>query len=64
MRIRPHKHRCADCQQPTECCGDIEQNFDGFPEWICREYHQDSGGTNPDWVCEGCQWKRDDACGS
>lgn len=51
MRIGPHKHRCADCQTPTECCGEIEQNFDGCPEWICREFHRDDGTTNPDWIC-------------
>jgi hypothetical protein len=37
------------------------QNWDGWPEWICREYHQDDGTTNPDWICDGCDGKREDA---
>ena len=39
MRIGPHHHPCSRCGTKTECCGQIEQNYDGFPEWICREFH-------------------------
>jgi hypothetical protein len=57
MRIGPHKHRCDDCKRPTECCGQIEQNFDGFPEWICREYHtiERSGDVElRGFLCDEC----------
>lgn len=38
-RIKPHHHPCSRCQTKTECSGDIEQNYDGSPEFICLEYH-------------------------
>lgn len=61
MRVGPHHHRCADCQTKTECCGQLKDNFDGSPEIICVEFHLAGGETNPDFICEGCAWKREDA---
>jgi len=52
MRTRPHAHRCDVCGVKTECCGDVEQNYDGIPEWICREYHNDARG---EFLCETCE---------
>ncbi len=62
-RVRPHHHPCADCGTKTECPGAWEENFDGFPEVICPEWHLPNGTTNSDFVCEGCQFKRDDDAG-
>jgi hypothetical protein len=50
-----HHHPCADCQAKTECGGQVEENYDGCPAWICREFHLDGGTTNPDFRCEGCE---------
>lgn len=33
--------------------GTWEQNYDGFPEVICREFHGESAGI-PDFFCEDC----------
>ncbi len=60
-RVRPHHHPCADCGAKTECGGTWEENYDGCPEVICREWHLADGTTNPDFICEGCDWKREDA---
>lgn len=57
MRARPHSHPCVDCQTPVECCGDIEQNFDGWPPFTCHEYHLDGGSTAPEFRCEDCHNK-------
>jgi len=38
----------------VECCGDIEQNYDGWPEFICREYHGPLGSINADFMCDAC----------
>lgn len=54
MRIKPHSHPCQHCRTPVECCGDIEQNYDGFPPFICREFHLDGGAINRDFICESC----------
>ena len=54
MRARPHQHPCHRCQAPVECCGDIEQNYDGWPEFICREYHGPLGSINADFMCDAC----------
>lgn len=56
---RVHHHKCQDCGVKTECGGEWEQNYDGQPEVICREFHI-SGGLNPDFVCATCADKRDD----
>ncbi len=52
MRTRPHGHPCANCGIRVECCGDVEQNYDGIPEWICREYHSEN---RDDFLCEDCE---------
>ncbi len=39
----------------TECCGDVEQNYDGFPPFTCREFHLDGGETNADFLCDSCE---------
>ena len=54
---RPHHHPCLDCGAKTECPGDWEENYDGFPEVICPEYHQ-GGFINSDFVCDACHEQR------
>jgi hypothetical protein len=54
MRHGPHHHPCARCKAKVECCGDIEQNYDGFPEWTCREYHDIHTGQIAEVLCELC----------
>ena len=54
MRARPHSHPCADCHTPTDCHGDLERNYDGFPDVICTSYHLLCGITNHDFLCEAC----------
>ncbi len=50
---KPHRHRCFHCGAMTECTGEIEQNHDGFPELVCREY--DAPPSQPsDFICEAC----------
>ena len=56
MRARPHHHPCAHCQVQAECCGDIEQNYDGIPEWICREFESPHGS---DFICDACAEKKE-----
>jgi len=60
-RVAVHHHPCADCGAKTECGGSWEENYDGFPEVICREWHLSGGFTNPDFVCESCDLKRAEA---
>ncbi len=57
MRIRPHKHPCGHCQTPTECCGAIEQEYDGEPEFYCVEYHVPHR-TKLDFICDACDEQR------
>lgn len=57
MRIGPHHHPCFHCKEKTECCGEIEQNYDGFPEWVCVEYHVNH--RHFDFFCESCLEKRE-----
>lgn len=59
-RYQLHHHACQDCGAKTECGGQIEQNYDGSPEWICGEFHLPGGDINGDFICEGCAWKRED----
>jgi len=62
MRTRPHHHPCGRCGVKVECGGDIEQNYDGFPEWICREYHtlaNQEFRDRDDFLCEDCSEIRD-----
>lgn len=49
MRGKIHHHPCQACGVKTECGGDWEQNYDGSPEVVCREFHLPSGGLNPDF---------------
>lgn len=62
MRIGPHHHPCSVCGARTECCGDIEQNYDGWPEWICAEYHGIVGTdvVVREFLCERCANQRED----
>jgi len=52
-----HHHPCQDCGAKTVCPGEWEENYDGIPEVICREFHQD-GGINFDFVCADCDAQR------
>lgn len=56
-----HFHRCADCHAKTECFGQLESNHDGEPWIVCAEFHLMSGETNPDFICEACDFARQDA---
>jgi hypothetical protein len=56
---RIHHHKCQDCGAKTECHGEWEQNYDGYPEVICREFHGDGGTINPDFVCPDCADKHE-----
>lgn len=40
-RCKPHHHPCQTCGAKTECGGTWEENYDGWPEVICREFHLD-----------------------
>lgn len=51
MRIGPHSHPCQQCHVKTECCGTVEQNYDGWPEWVCMEFDM---GNHHDFLCESC----------
>ena len=59
MRVRPHHHPCAFCQVKTECGGTFEQNYDGWPEVVCVEYHVENRG---DFLCEDCAALRYATC--
>ena len=50
-----HKHPCQCCGTMTPCCGDREENYDGWPDVICRSFHLPSGETNPDFLCVDCE---------
>lgn len=60
MSGKPHHHPCQDCGVKTPCGGVYEENYDGFPAVICPEFHLAGGEINSSWICDGCQWKRDD----
>ena len=51
---RIHHHPCQTCRKKTECGGDWEQNYDGWPEVICREFHRHDLTLNPDFICHDC----------
>lgn len=67
MRVAPHHHPCAGCGAKTECGGTFEQNYDGWPEVICTEYHGlVNSGFVPadDFLCEACEERGQcDECG-
>jgi hypothetical protein len=50
-RPREHSHPCRSCGAKVPCSGDLIQNYDGFPEVICSEYHERY--RRPD--CEACE---------
>jgi len=54
MRIGPHHHPCQVCGKKTKCGGVPEQNYDGWPEWICRGFHLANGDINRDFICHDC----------
>lgn len=56
---RIHHHPCQRCGKKAECPGEWEQNYDGFPEVICPEFHQNAG-INPDFICEDCEAQPDE----
>jgi hypothetical protein len=60
-RVAVHHHPCQDCGAKVECGGTWEENYDGFPEVICPEYHLTSGDINADFICEPCERARADA---
>lgn len=53
MRIAPHHHRCQVCLTKTECCGQLEENWDGDPPFICLDYHKPNGQI-AEFYCSGC----------
>jgi hypothetical protein len=55
MRQRPHHHPCRLCGAKTECPGAWEENYDGFPEVICPEWHLADGTINTDFLCDCCE---------
>jgi hypothetical protein len=56
---RAHTHPCRDCQTPVECHGDLERNFDGWPEVVCRDFH--IHGAEP--LCDSCNKPECHDCG-
>lgn len=54
---RVHHHPCQACGKKTACGGTWEQNYDGEPEVICREFHLPNGTLNPDFICHDCNEK-------
>lgn len=54
-RSRVHHHPCQRCGAPVECVGKWEENYDGFPEAICADFHLPNGGENPHCLCDDCE---------
>jgi len=52
-----HHHPCQTCGKKTECGGNWEQNYDGIPEVICREFHLEGGVFNHHFICHDCNEK-------
>lgn len=69
MRIPPHHHPCSQCGAKTECCGDVQQDYDAdkhgdYSIWICAEYQVVTRGKvvlRGGFVCEGCESIEQDA---
>ena len=51
-----HHHACQGCGKQTVCGGNLERNYDGWPEVICSDFHT-SIGPNPNFLCEDCREK-------
>lgn len=51
---RTHAHPCRHCEKPVPCSGNWEQNYDGWPDAICPEYHLATGEIE-DVLCEDCE---------
>lgn len=62
MRIGPHTHPCVTCGAPSECCGEISPNVDGWPAFACEAYHLPNGELADDFRCDDCQERLDEAC--
>jgi hypothetical protein len=55
-----HFHACQDCGAKTPCTGTLADNFDGEPPIICEEFHRMDGTLNPAFICERCEYLRED----
>lgn len=71
-RVKPHHHPCADCGRKTPCPGTWEENYDGWPEVVCSEFHDMPSQsiadavnhrtpTNSAFVCDDCAEQRQKA---
>ena len=56
-----HHHPCQDCAAKTPCDGSLADNYDGSPEIVCDDFHLIDGRLNPDFICEACEFAREDA---
>ena len=56
MKEFPHTHPCHWCGKPVDCDGDLEHNYDGEPDVVCRAYHV-YGGDIRHVLCEECDAK-------
>lgn len=52
--MKPHTHPCRRCGERFECSGTWKQNYDGFPEVICEDFHEREYS-----LCGACE--KDDA---
>ena len=48
-RAHYHNHKCQRCHLKYLCDGELEENYDGWPEVICYTYHV----AGRDW-CAAC----------
>lgn len=60
MRDRSHLHPCGQCGVLVPCAGELVENYDGWPEVMCRAYHQE-GADRSTFRCEACE-ERTDPC--
>lgn len=57
MRHQPdHSHPCQHCHVQTDCDGDLEQNYDGWPEVICVQFDTQN---HADFLCVECRKAED-----
>jgi hypothetical protein len=52
-RQQLHEHPCDVCRLPFDCDGELERNYDGWPEVICVSFHERHSRT-----CGNCLVKR------